>query len=67
MLRAGLGKTPDGDYVDYFVATKRDEVPGRTRPGHAVGARALPRGLLTTPPSDRPTREDAHPKPASRR
>jgi len=26
VLRAGLGKTPDGDYVDYFVATKRDEV-----------------------------------------
>jgi glutamine synthetase len=26
VLRAGLGKTPDGDYVDYFVATKREEV-----------------------------------------
>jgi glutamine synthetase len=26
VLREGLGKTPDGDYVDYFVATKRDEV-----------------------------------------
>ena len=25
VLRAGLGKTPDGDYVDYFVSTKRDE------------------------------------------
>ena len=25
-LREGLGKTPSGDYVDYFVATKRDEV-----------------------------------------
>ncbi len=24
-LRDGLGKTPDGDYVDYFVATKRAE------------------------------------------
>src|ERR1700677_4547854 len=23
VLREGLGKTPDGDYVDYFVATKR--------------------------------------------
>jgi glutamine synthetase len=26
VLRAGLGKTADGDYVDYFVSTKRDEV-----------------------------------------
>jgi glutamine synthetase len=26
VLREGLGKTPDGDYVDYFVATKRSEV-----------------------------------------
>jgi glutamine synthetase len=26
VLREGLGKTPDGDYVDYFVTTKRDEV-----------------------------------------
>jgi glutamine synthetase len=26
VLRDGLGKTPDGDYVDYFVATKRAEV-----------------------------------------
>jgi glutamine synthetase len=26
VLREGLGKTPDGDYVDYFVATKRGEV-----------------------------------------
>jgi glutamine synthetase len=26
VLRAGLGKTPDGDYVDYFVSVKRDEV-----------------------------------------
>ncbi len=26
MLREGLGKTPEGDYVDYFVATKRAEV-----------------------------------------
>ncbi len=26
VLREGLGKTPDGDYVDYFVATKRNEV-----------------------------------------
>ena len=25
-LRDGLGKTPDGDYVDYFVSTKRAEV-----------------------------------------
>jgi len=25
-LREGLGKTPTGDYVDYFVETKRDEV-----------------------------------------
>ncbi len=25
-LRDGLGKTPDGDYVDYFVKVKRDEV-----------------------------------------
>jgi glutamine synthetase len=25
-VRDGLGKTPDGDYVDYFVSTKRDEV-----------------------------------------
>ena len=25
-VRDGLGKTPDGDYVDYFVTTKRDEV-----------------------------------------
>jgi glutamine synthetase len=25
-LRAGLGKTPDCDYVDYFIKTKRDEV-----------------------------------------
>ena len=25
-LREGLGKTPDGDYVDYFVSTKRAEV-----------------------------------------
>ena len=26
VLREGLGKTPEGDYVDYFVATKRAEV-----------------------------------------
>jgi glutamine synthetase len=26
VLRAGLGKTPDGDYLDYFVTTKRQEV-----------------------------------------
>lgn len=26
VLREGLGKTPDGDYVDYFIATKRGEV-----------------------------------------
>jgi glutamine synthetase len=25
-LREGLGKTPDCDYVDYFIKTKRDEV-----------------------------------------
>ncbi len=25
VLREGLGKTPEGDYVDYYVATKRDE------------------------------------------
>ena len=25
-LREGLGKTPEGDYADYFVATKRAEV-----------------------------------------
>jgi glutamine synthetase len=25
VLRAGLGKTPDGDYLDYFVTTKRSE------------------------------------------
>jgi glutamine synthetase len=24
-LRAGLGKTPAGDYVDYFITTKRSE------------------------------------------
>ncbi len=26
VLRDGLGKTPQGDYLDYFVATKRTEV-----------------------------------------
>jgi glutamine synthetase len=26
VLREGLGKTPEGDYIDYFVATKRAEV-----------------------------------------
>ncbi len=26
VLREGLGKTPEGDYVDYFVSTKRAEV-----------------------------------------
>jgi glutamine synthetase len=26
VIRNGLGKTPEGDYVDYFVATKRAEV-----------------------------------------
>jgi len=26
VLREGFGKTPEGDYVDYFVATKRAEV-----------------------------------------
>jgi glutamine synthetase len=25
VLRTGLGKTPEGDYLDYFVATKRSE------------------------------------------
>jgi glutamine synthetase len=25
VLREALGKTPDGDYVDYFVRTKREE------------------------------------------
>ncbi len=42
VLREGLGKTPDGDYVDYFVATKRAEVRVVPRRGHPVGARALP-------------------------
>jgi glutamine synthetase len=31
VLRAGLGKTSDGDYLDYFVATKRAE----SRASHA--------------------------------
>jgi glutamine synthetase len=26
VIREGLGKTPEGDYIDYFVATKRAEV-----------------------------------------
>ncbi len=26
VLRAALGRTPDGDYVDYFVQVKRREV-----------------------------------------
>jgi glutamine synthetase len=26
VLREGLGKTPEGDYVDYFIATKQAEV-----------------------------------------
>jgi glutamine synthetase len=25
VLREGLGKTSEGDYVDYYVSTKRDE------------------------------------------
>ncbi|MGH9062284.1 MAG: type III glutamate--ammonia ligase, partial [Acidimicrobiales bacterium] len=25
-LRAGLGKTPDGDYVDYFIECKQREI-----------------------------------------
>ena len=25
MLREALGKTPDGDYIDYFAQVKRDE------------------------------------------
>jgi glutamine synthetase len=32
VLRDGLGKTPEGDYVDYFVSTKRAEV----RASHAA-------------------------------
>ncbi len=35
VLRAGLGKTPEGDYVDYFVATKRAEY-------HAAHAQVSP-------------------------
>ncbi len=35
VLREGLGKTPEGDYVDYFVATKRAEV----RSSHPRSAR----------------------------
>ncbi len=53
VLRAGLGKTPDGDYVDYFVATKRDEVRASHAAGHAVGARPVPRGLLMAPRTHR--------------
>ena len=26
VLREGLGKTPDGEYLDYYVTTKRNEV-----------------------------------------
>ena len=50
VLRDGLGKTPTGDYVDYFVATKRAEV----RASHAEVTRwELDRYLR---PSDARTR-----------
>ena len=50
-LREGLGKTSDGDYVDYFVATKRAEVRSSHSRGHALGARSLPERHLTSMPA----------------
>ena len=46
VLRAALGTTADGDYLDYYVEVKRREVAGRPRAGHAVGARPLPAAVL---------------------
>ena len=70
VLREGLGKTPEGDYVDYFVVDQARRGPGLPRRGHALGARPLPAGLLTAMPPcatadrvDRPP-TDAHPNPA---
>jgi glutamine synthetase len=40
VLREGLGKTPDGDYVDYFVATKRAEVRSSHCEVTPLGARS---------------------------
>ena len=47
VLRKALGKTRDGDYVDYFVKVKRGRVAGGPRADHAVGAGPLPAAVLT--------------------
>ena len=49
VLREGLGKTPEGDYLDYFVATKRAEF----RASHAKsprGSSTATSGILTDAP-----------------
>ena len=47
VLRDGLGKTPDGDYLDYFVDDKARRGACLPRRGDALGARPLPAGFLT--------------------
>ena len=61
MLRDGLGKTPDGDYLDYFVPTKRDEVRSSHGEVTPLGARPLPPGLLTATDRTIPTRTSHRP------
>ena len=45
-LRGALGKTRDGDYVDYFIEGQAARGAGRARADHAVGARPLPAAVL---------------------
>ena len=49
VLRAALGKTRDGDYVDYFIKVKRGEWQQAHEQITAVGARPLPVAVLREP------------------
>ena len=47
VLREALGKTPDGDYIDYYAQVKRDEFRAWHSGGERLGSRALPDALLS--------------------
>ena len=52
VLRDALGKTPDGDYVDYYAQVKREEFRAWHSGGERLGGRALPHALLEPGPTD---------------
>ena len=47
VLREGLGKTPEGDYVDYFVAHQASRGPFLALRGDAMGTGAVPERHLS--------------------